>query len=110
MRSYARNMRHDATLAENLLWQAIRNHRLSGLKFRRQVPILTYIVDFACLKQRLIIELDGSQHCESAADVVRDEKLHSAGFKLLRFWNNEVLVNLDGVCSQILYEARLQNR
>ncbi|MEP7455329.1 DUF559 domain-containing protein [Phyllobacterium sp. SB3] len=109
MRSYARNMRQDATLPENLLWQAIRNHRLSDLKFKRQVPILTYIVDFACLKQRLIVELDGGQHSESAADAVRDESLNKAGFKILRFWNHEVLDNLDGVCSQILHEASLQN-
>jgi very-short-patch-repair endonuclease len=97
-------MRKDATTAENLLWQAIRNNQLGGLKFKRQLPILDYIVDFVCLRVRLIVELDGGQHADSIADKMRDERLCQAGFKTLRFWNDEIIGNLDGVCSQILYE------
>jgi very-short-patch-repair endonuclease len=92
-------------MAENLLWQAIRNNQLGGLKFKRQLPILDYIVDFVCLRVRLIVELDGGQHADSIADNMRDERLYQAGFKTLRFWNDEIIGNLDGVCSQILYEA-----
>ncbi|WP_281406803.1 endonuclease domain-containing protein [Phyllobacterium endophyticum] len=105
MRTYARGMRRDATLAENLLWQAIRNNRLGGLKFKRQAPLLSYITDFACFGSKLIVELDGSQHSGSSSDLERDRRLEAAGFKTLRFWNNEIIGNLDGVCSQILYEA-----
>ncbi|MHC1549176.1 endonuclease domain-containing protein [Phyllobacterium sp. K27] len=102
-------MRRDPTLAENLLWQAVRNGRLGGLKFKRQVPILEYIVDFACLRSLLIVELDGAQHSGSVADIKRDHALDLAGFKTLRFWNDDVLDNLDGVCSQILHEANLRH-
>ncbi|WP_245418957.1 endonuclease domain-containing protein [Phyllobacterium endophyticum] len=84
-------MRRDATLAENLLWQAIRNNRLGGLKFKRQAPLLSYITDFACFGSKLIVELDGSQHSGSSSDLERDRRLEAAGFKTLRFWNNEIL-------------------
>ncbi|PSH61348.1 endonuclease domain-containing protein [Phyllobacterium sophorae] len=105
IRTYARKMRRDATLAENILWQAIRNNQLGGLKFKRQAPLLGYIVDFACFRSRLIIELDGSQHSGSNSDVERDKCLNASSFKTLRFWNDEIIRNLDGVCSQILHEA-----
>ncbi|WP_315975647.1 DUF559 domain-containing protein [Phyllobacterium sp. A18/5-2] len=92
-------------MAENILWQAIRNNQLGGLKFKRQAPLLGYIVDFACFRSRLIIELDGSQHSGSNSDVERDKCLNASSFKTLRFWNDEIIRNLDGVCSQILHEA-----
>ncbi|QND54271.1 endonuclease domain-containing protein [Phyllobacterium sp. 628] len=104
--NFAREMRKEATLAENMLWQAIRNKRLNGLKFRRQVPFDRYIIDFICFEARLIIELDGAQHSGSQSDLKRDAHFETKGFKTLRFWNNEILNNLDGICSHILHEAK----
>ncbi len=105
-RDYARAMRSDSTKAENVLWQALRNKQLSGFKFKRQVPIENYIVDFVCFESRLVIEVDGSQHIESEYDKVRDAALTAAGFRLLRFWNDEILKNIDGACKHILFELR----
>jgi very-short-patch-repair endonuclease len=101
-RQFARDMRVDATKAENMLWQAIRNNQLEGFRFKRQVPIENYIVDFICFEARLIIEVDGSQHVESQNDELRDQVLSSAGFRILRFWNDDITRNLDGACLQIL--------
>ena len=105
-REFARSMRSDATKAENVLWQAIRNKQLEGFRFKRQVPLENYIVDFVCFEARLIIEVDGSQHIENERDVARDEKLSAAGFRILRFWNDEIVRNIDGACRQILMELR----
>jgi very-short-patch-repair endonuclease len=105
-RSRARAMRKDATKAENLLWQALRRNQLEGLTFRRQYPLDGYILDFVCFEARLIIEVDGGQHSESVPDAVRDKHFEKQGFKTLRFWNDEVVKNLDGVCLTILHEAR----
>jgi very-short-patch-repair endonuclease len=85
------------TDAERALWRLLRQRQISGLRFRRQVPIDHYIVDFACLEARLVIEVDGGQHFESEADKRRDAYLHSQGFRVLRLWNNDVLLNPDGV-------------
>ena len=104
-REYARDMRTDFTKAENLLWQALRNRQLEGLKFKRQVPLGGYILDFVCLEARLIVEVDGGQHSESARDLERDVYFQSQGFRTLRFWNDEVERNIDGVCLTILREA-----
>ncbi len=101
-RGFAKQMRSDATKAENMLWQALRRGQLEGAKFKRQVPIDGYIVDFVCFEHRLIIEVDGSQHAESSADRKRDTHFAKAGFQILRFWNDEVTGNLDGVCREIL--------
>ena len=101
-RGFARSMRADSTKAENVLWQALRNKQLEGLKFKRQVPLDGYILDFVCFDAKLIIEVDGGQHSESK----RDRHFEAAGFKVLRLWNDEVLRNLDGVCKHILYETR----
>ncbi|CDX20341.1 conserved hypothetical protein [Mesorhizobium sp. ORS 3324] len=105
-RTFARTMRADATKAENMLWQALRNKQLEGLKFERQVPLDGYIVDFVCFELRLIIEVDGSQHSESQRDVERDRHFAMKGFTTLRFWNDEVVRNIDGVCLTILAEIR----
>jgi very-short-patch-repair endonuclease len=75
----------------------LRQRQIEGLRFRRQVPIDHYIADFACLEVRLIIEADGGQHSESRSDKIRDAYLRSQGFHVLRFWNNDVLTNPDGV-------------
>jgi very-short-patch-repair endonuclease len=105
-RDYARAMRADSTKAENILWQALRNKQLNGFRFKRQVPSESYIVDFICFDSRLIVEVDGSQHIENEYDRIRDAALVSAGFRVLRFWNDEVLKNLDGACKHILLELR----
>ncbi|MGO4558576.1 MULTISPECIES: endonuclease domain-containing protein [Phyllobacteriaceae] len=104
-RGFARSMRTDATKAENMLWQALRNRQLNGLKFKRQVPLDGYILDFACFEARLIIEVDGSQHAELQRDTVRDRHFETRGFGILRFWNEEVERNLDAVCGAILQAA-----
>jgi very-short-patch-repair endonuclease len=105
-RAFARKMRADATKAENLLWQALRNRQLEGLKFKRQVPLDGYILDFVCFEARLIIEVDGGQHSESERDVVRDRHFGGKGFRTIRFWNDDVDRSLDGVCLTILREVK----
>ena len=99
-------MRSQATDAEHRLWQALRAHRFAGYKFRRQVPIEFYIADFVCFAERLIIELDGGQHADSASDVKRDAFLRSQGFRILRIWNNNVFENEEGVGELILEALR----
>lgn len=96
----SRKLRNNLTEAEKYLWYVLRAENL-GFKFRRQEPIGNYIVDFVCYEKKLIIELDGGQHYQSADDKARDVWLKSQGFKVLRFWNNEVLENRDGVVSKI---------
>ncbi|WP_202031852.1 endonuclease domain-containing protein [Paraburkholderia sacchari] len=98
----ARLLRKNMTNAEQLLWRHLRAHRLCGEKFRRQHPIGPYIVDFMHFGARLIIEADGGQHNGSATDAVRDTWLRSRGFKVLRFWNDEILSNVDVVLEVIL--------
>lgn len=98
-------MRADATRAENLLWQALRNKQLEGLKFRRQAPLDGYILDFVCFEAKLIVEVDGGQHAEATRDVVRDRHFEAKGFATLRVWNDDVEKNIDGVCATILHEA-----
>ena len=101
-RRFARAMRADATRAENLLWEALRNRQLEGLKFKRQVPLGGCILDFVCFDAKLIVEVDGGQHSESSSDAGRDAYFESKGFRTLRFWNDEVEKNIDGVCRHIL--------
>ncbi|HEV7437977.1 MAG TPA: endonuclease domain-containing protein [Pseudorhizobium sp.] len=106
-RSRARGMRRDPTRAEDMLWEALRDRRLAGAKFRRQVPLERYILDFVCFERRLIVEVDGWQHAESRGDGIRDAFFRSQGFRVLRFWNEEVEENINAVCLRIL--AELQN-
>ncbi len=89
------------------LWFALRNRRLGGFKFVRQEAIEGCIVDFVCRERRLVIEVDGGQHADSASDVRRDAVLAGNGYNVLRFWNSDVLRNLDGVLTTIL--ARLHS-
>ena len=99
----ARRLRRQSTKAERRLWSALRARRL-GFKFRRQVPLCGYIVDFACFEKRVVIEVDGAQHASAvgrAADRVRDARLGAAGFRVLRFWNAQVERELDTVLEQI---------
>src|SRR5215213_8782374 len=98
----ARRLRRNQTDAERTLWFRLRDRRLGGLKFRRQVPIDHYVVDFCCESARLIVELDGGQHAEQVEkDKARAAALEARGYLVLRFWNNEVLQNTHGVLEVI---------
>ncbi len=98
----ARALRQRMTDAEQRLWYHLRADRLAGFKFRRQHPIGPYVVDFACLAQRLVIELDGGQHADDPGDPLREAFLRREGYRVLRFWNNEALSNTAAVCESIL--------
>jgi very-short-patch-repair endonuclease len=98
----AQKLRDDSTDAERLFWSRVRRHALCGHKFKRQVPIGNYIVDFVCFDSKVIVELDGGQHANDADDQIRDTWLQGEGFRVLRFWNNEVLTNIDGVVEMVL--------
>ena len=103
VRVRARSLRKLPTDAEALLWFYLRDRRMADYKFRRQRPIGPYFADFACLEARLIVELDGGQHVEAAAyDADRTRFLEQQGFRVLRFWNNEVLMQTDAVRERIL--------
>jgi very-short-patch-repair endonuclease len=93
-------LRLNATDAERKLWSRLRGNQL-GVAFRRQHPIPPYTVDFACIARRLVIEADGGQHAESNPDERRDRFLRKQGWTVLRFWNNDILQNLDGVVQMI---------
>ena len=99
----ARKLRHTMTDAERKLWSRLRAHQL-GAHFRRQAPLGPYVLDFVCFASRLVIEVDGGQHADSESDQVRDAWLQGQGFRVLRFWNNEVLQNIDGVLETIMVE------
>ena len=102
MRRYARSLRVNATDAERVLWSRLRRRQIAGFKFRRQHQVGLYICDFACLDRMLVVELDGSQHAENLEyDQRRDRFLRSAGFEVLRFWNNDVLGSIEGVLDTI---------
>jgi very-short-patch-repair endonuclease len=95
------------TDAERALWRYPRRRQLDGHKFRRQVRIGPYIADFACLKLLIVIEVDGGQHADARAyDSLRDEYMRGQGFRVLRFWNNDVLGNMDGVWETIAAEFK----
>jgi very-short-patch-repair endonuclease len=98
--SRSRALRKNATDAERKLWSVLRGRQLNGLKFRKQVEIDGYVVDFLCAERRLIIEVDGGQHTPER-DARRSAYLESQGFRLIRFWNDDVLQNIDGVWTMI---------
>jgi very-short-patch-repair endonuclease len=97
----SRRLRRNATIAEQRLWYQVRSRSLYGAKFVRQEPVGPYIVDFACREHRVIVEVDGGQHAENERDAVRDRWLHDHGYRVLRFWNNDVIENIDGVLETI---------
>ena len=104
-RANAKRMRSSMTDAELKLWNELRAHRLMGLSFRRQVPIAGYIVDFACQTHRLIVEVDGAQHGNDADlryDENRTKRLEQDGWTVLRFWNDDILKDIDNVCLHIV--------
>ncbi|MER8526743.1 MULTISPECIES: DUF559 domain-containing protein [unclassified Mesorhizobium] len=107
-RGNARKMRKAMTDAELKLWNEVRAHRLMGLAFRRQMPIAGHIVDFACPDKKLIVELDGSQHARADAsiwDATRSARLEALGWTILRFWNDDVIRDIDNVCQHIVMVA-----
>ena len=97
LRQRARDLRSRMSDAERKLWYALRDRRFAGFKFRRQVPIGRFIVDFVCFEARLVIEVHGGQHADNLQDRYRDRWFAAHKFRVLRFWNNEVLANLEGV-------------
>ena len=98
---FSRQLRREMTNAESHLWRRIRMQQL-GFKFRRQHPVGVYILDFACVELKFALELDGGQHAEAQMkDEIRAKWLEAKGWKILRFWNNEVLKNIDGVVEEI---------
>ena len=102
MKFLARKLRQQSTDAERMLWKHLRAHRMAGYKFRRQVVIEPYIVDFICLDARLIVEADGGQHLEQAEDdLKRSAFLQSRGYKVIRFWNDEILTDTHVVLERI---------
>jgi very-short-patch-repair endonuclease len=106
--SNARELRQHSTDAERILWRFVRNRHLGGYRFRRQVSLGRYIVDFVCLRARLVVELDGGQHAERMSeDLERTLDLARAGFRVMRFWNDEVLQQTERVLECIL-EALIQ--
>ncbi|RUU17571.1 endonuclease domain-containing protein [Mesorhizobium sp. M7A.T.Ca.TU.009.01.3.2] len=109
-RRNAKSMRHVMTDAELKLWNELRAHRLMGMSFRRQVPIGPYIVDFACSAYHLIVEVDGSQHADTEnlqRDEARSAYLKASGWTILRFWNDDVIRDIDNVCQHIVIVAGL---
>ena len=99
----ARELRKNMKEAERALWKHLRLRQLGGYKFRRQQPMGRYIVDFVCLERRLIVEVDGGHHCEQLAyDLERDTWLEKQGFSILRFWDNQVLKEIESVKEVIL--------
>lgn len=102
LKSNSRLLRCNQTTAEQKLWASLRDRRLAGYKFRRQVPLGRFIVDFSCYDTRLVVELDGGQHSDSQDDdAARTQWLEGRGFRVLRFWNDEIFENLDGVLEMI---------
>lgn len=98
----ARALRQQSSEAEKTLWEHLRARRLNGYKFRRQVVIETYIVDFICVEAKLVVEADGGQHTEQMTyDAVRTARLEQLGYRITRFWNHEILAELDTVLEQI---------
>jgi very-short-patch-repair endonuclease len=110
MPAFRSHLRTNSTDAEKRLWQALRNRQLQGYKFRRQHSIPPYVVDFVCLEHRLIIELDGGQHAEAEGyDARRTIFLKELGYKVLRFWNNELFENTQGVLERVLEQLSSQH-
>ena len=101
---FARELRRNQTDAEKALWARLSNKQLEGVKFRRQQPLVTYIVDFVSFEKKLVIEIDGGQHNEDEMrerDAERTTCLKERGYRVLRFWNNDILMNMEGVLEKI---------
>jgi len=106
----AKHMRRAPTDAEGAMWQLLRDRRLVNCKFRRQVPFRNYILDFVCFEHRIVVEIDGGQHADSLRDKARDEALATEGFRVLRYWNNDVLQRRNAVLEDLFAKLDLSNR
>ena len=107
LKKFARELRSNMTEAERHLWHYLRGHRFFGLKFKRQKPVGRYIVDFVCLEQRLVIELDGGQHFENVEyDEKRTGLLAPAGYRVVRYWNHDVMHRFDEVVADVCRQLR----
>ena len=104
----SRTLRRDSTETEKRLWNKLRSRALDGCKFVRQEPIGPYVADFVCRERRLIVEVDGGQHSDNARDRHRDNWLAARNYRVLRFWNNEVNGNIDGVLEMIAAALRME--
>jgi very-short-patch-repair endonuclease len=102
VRQFAKKMRREPTDAEAGMWRLLRDRRLALFKFRRQVPFQSFILDFVCFEKRMIIEIDGSQHASSERDTAREAVLMAEGFRIARYWNNDVLQQPSAVLEDIL--------
>ena len=103
LRKRARILRNSATDAERRIWQHLRLQQLGGFKFRRQVPLHGYVVDFLCVELKLVVELDGGQHAnQTAYDEIRTGVLQGAGYRVLRYWNDDALLRTSDVLEDIL--------
>jgi len=105
----ARRLRRQSTDAERKLWNRLRSRAINGFKFVRQEPIGPYVVDFICRERGLVIEVDGGQHATDKRDIVRDRWLADRPLRVLRFWNNDVLGNMDGVLQTIANELQAES-
>jgi very-short-patch-repair endonuclease len=105
-RRFARKLRRDMTDAEAKLWSELRDRRLDTIKFRQQAPIGPFVADFLCSEARLIVEIDGSQHADSKRDRARDAELRARGFRVLRFWDDDMMRDLRAVCDTIMAYVR----
>jgi very-short-patch-repair endonuclease len=101
IRNFAKKMRREPTDAEAAMWRLLRDRRLALFKFRRQVPFRNFILDFVCFEERIVIEIDGSQHASSARDAAREAVLIAEGFRIARYWNNDVLQQPSAVLEDI---------
>ncbi|HEY0329697.1 MAG TPA: endonuclease domain-containing protein [Rhodopseudomonas sp.] len=106
LRGFARNMRRQPTDAEARMWRLLRSRRLTNFKFRRQVPFQNFILDFVCFEHSVVIEIDGGQHASSRQDTARDAMLSAHGFRVLRYWNDDVLLRPSAVLEDILARLR----
>jgi len=97
----AQDLRNNATEAERRLWRHLSRRQLYGYKFSRQMPVGPFICDLLCRERQLIVEVDGGQHCENASDVRRTAYLEGEGYRVVRFWNNDVVGNIEGVLTAI---------
>ena len=104
--AHSKRLRENQTEAERIFWNAVRQKRLDGYRFRRQYPVGPYFADFACVERKLLVEIDGGQHCENKKDEIRTACLEKDGFTVLRFWNNDILENIDGVLQTLLTSLR----
>ena len=108
-KTFARHLRLNMTDAERHLWRQLRERQVLGSKFRRQHPVGPYVADFANIEAMLVVEVDGGQHAGSTEDITRTRFIETSGYRVLRFWNHDVLANIEGVM-EVIRSALAENR